>query len=115
MAFTPNDIIAAARDLLQDTLSGLYRYSDDSLIRALNLALPEARRIRPDLFFGTLDALPVVTALNLATPLTLADQYKMPFVLFVTGFAELRDDQFTNDGRAGTLLARFSTQLQGMG
>lgn len=113
MAFTPNDVIATARDLLQDTVNGPYRFSTDSLIRAFNMAIPEARRIRPDLFFASLDTLPVVTTGNLATPLALNDQYKTAFVMFLVGFAELRIDQFTNDNRAMTMMARFSSMLTG--
>lgn len=114
MAFTPNDIIALARDTLQDTVDGPYRHPTDSLIRALNLAIPEASRVRPDLFYDAPSTLPVVTSLNLSASLGIDDRYKMPFVMFLAGFASLKEDQFTNDSRAGALLARFSAQLVGV-
>ena len=51
---TVADYINDARTLLQDMIPE-YRYDDPSLLRALNVALLETRRIRPDLFVFNLD------------------------------------------------------------
>ena len=47
---TVQDYVSAARVLLQDTVAP-YRYSDADMIAELNLAILEAKRVRPDLFF----------------------------------------------------------------
>jgi hypothetical protein len=54
---TVGDYISDARTLLQDRIVP-YRYSTISLIAALNLALLEVRRIRPDLLWDNLDNVP---------------------------------------------------------
>jgi hypothetical protein len=48
-----SDVLAQARELLQDKVTP-YRYSDDGLFYAINEAIFEARRLRPDLFVGRL-------------------------------------------------------------
>lgn len=113
MAITPSTILQTARDLLQDTVSGAYRYSDDDLYRAMNMALQNARRVRPDLFLwnGVLSEPPRVNSGNAGTPLSIDSQFEDAFVMYVTGAAELREDQFTNDGRAATLLNQFRSAL----
>jgi hypothetical protein len=54
---TVGDYISDARTLLQDRIVP-YRYSTISLVAALNLALLEVRRIRPDLLWDNLDQVP---------------------------------------------------------
>jgi hypothetical protein len=54
---TVGDYISDARVLLQDRIVP-YRYSTISLVAALNLALLEVRRIRPDLLWDNLDQVP---------------------------------------------------------
>jgi hypothetical protein len=46
---TITDYINDGRTLLQDTIAP-YRYDDTSLVTAMNVALLEGRRLRPDLF-----------------------------------------------------------------
>lgn len=58
MAFdTVGGYLRDARTILQDKVPP-YRYTNIELVRAFNLTLMEARRIRPDLFVGYLDAVP---------------------------------------------------------
>jgi hypothetical protein len=101
-------IIAAVRDVLQD--DDEERYKDDRLIRGLNLAVRDMRRVRPDFFIGRFSE-PVWQA----TALT--DVYPYPEVTFpsvvkyVSGWAELADDEYTTDGRAAGLLGAFRTDL----
>lgn len=109
---TPSAILTTARDLLQDTVAG-YRYSEASLYRALNQALRDAKRLRPDIYFvdGEIQPVPTIDATNVATPIKIDDQFAQAFVLYVVGFAELRDDQFTQDSRAAALLNQFRGTL----
>lgn len=115
MAITPTNVILTARDILQDTVAD-YRYTDDSLYRGLNMALREAKRLRPDIYLsgGALVPVPTVNAGNAATPLPIDDQFETAFVSYVVGWAELRDDQYTAEGRAGALLGQFKTALVGL-
>lgn len=104
-----SDVLSQARTLLQDKVTP-YRYSDDSLIAAINESMFEARRIRPDLFVGSLrTALTRVSAS--ADTLPLEDQYFSPVVNYVVGRAEMRDDEFATDKRAALLHSAFYTAL----
>lgn len=105
---TVQKIIDDARELLQDTVAP-YRYSDASLIRSLNIAVLEARRLRADLF------LPAFTLPEYATPgdatTAIPDMYRPAFVYYVAGKAQLRDDETTQDARATVFLNKFVAQL----
>lgn len=108
---TVADYIAEARILLQDTVVP-YRYTDAELITAFNVGLLEARKLRADLFLGR--SVPSFTAVD-TTAVTMDEQYRLPFVYFIVGQAELRDEEDTQDTRAGALLTKFKAQLVGMG
>ncbi|CAB4143954.1 hypothetical protein UFOVP470_6 [uncultured Caudovirales phage] len=104
-----SDVLAQARELLQDKVSP-YRYSDDSLFYAINEAIFEARRLRPDLFVGRLRiSIERVGAGTDAFPLD--DMYFSSTVNYVVGRAEMRDDEFANDKRAALLHSAFYTAL----
>lgn len=104
-----SDVIAHVRDLLQDW-DAEQRYSDASLIRLTNLSMLEIARVRPDHFIGAFDtATPQYSAM---TDLLQVPETAFPAVIkYVTGMAELRDDEYTTDGRASALLQAFSTDL----
>lgn len=104
--------VARARTVLQDTVQP-YRYSDDMLYAALDSAVLEARRIRPDIFVGSLlSALPDITPARAGTALPIDNMFLQALVYYVVGSMELSEDEYTNEGRAVALLARFSQQLQ---
>lgn len=109
----PATVLASARDILQDTVAGGYRYSDESLYRALNQAFLEAKRLRPDMYFveGAIQPVPTVDASNVSTPVKVDDQFMQAFVVYVVGFVELRDDQYSQDGRAAAMLNQFRGTL----
>lgn len=115
MNLTIDDAIAEARRMLADSNGTIgYRYDDATLVAALNSALLEARRLRPDLFrayYG--QGLPQFTTASLAssTALPINEMYMPPIASFMAGWVELTDDEFTVDGRAATLLQRFAAQL----
>jgi hypothetical protein len=108
---TVGDYIAEARTLLQDTVSP-YRYSDVEMVRALNIGLMEARRLRGDLFLPLFE----VPVLNEGTPepataITFDPMYRSALCYYVVGRMQLRDDENTTDSRAAALLAKFTQQL----
>ncbi|MDX1297291.1 MAG: hypothetical protein R3260_03485 [Pseudomonas sp.] len=108
---TIGDCIGDARTILQDK-STPYRYTDDELYSAFNNGLNELKRLRPDAFVGSYGTdLTIYTSSDSATELPVAMIFFQPLVYFVTGFAELRDDEFAVEGRAAILLRSFSAQL----
>lgn len=110
---TANDAITESRFILQDTVEP-YRYPTADLIRYLNNGLYALKRLRPDAFLGYYNRdLPQFsdTPVSLAEKLPFATIFFDPIVMYMSGFAELRDDEFTVDQRAGILLQSFAAQL----
>src|SRR4051794_893241 len=102
------DYLDEARTLLQDTTTPV-RYSDAELIQALDFALMETRRLRPDLFLGDLPglmALPDVE--SIPNPLTVIEhQYRVPLVYYMVGHCLMRDDEEGNDQKSMQYRQRF--------
>lgn len=123
MAKTVADALNDARALLQDTGAdnNPVRYSQDDLVAYFNSALIELRRLRPDAFLALYDVVPGevdIPAYNTGQDLTAEAfpvdlQFFTPVVFFITGMAELRDDEFTVDGRAVTVMQQFEAKLTG--
>jgi hypothetical protein len=112
---TIGDCLGEVRVLLQDTYTP-YRYSDEELIAIFNNALHELKRLRPDLYVGSFGTdITIYTTSDTALEVPFAAIAFQAVVLYITGFAELRDDEFTVDQRAGTLLRAFTGQLTGQG
>lgn len=115
MAKTYQTAITEARQILQDTDENGYRYSDAILLNVLNRALQELGRIRPDAFWTTFTGedivIPEVVTADLGTTFPLPSQFYSPVVNFIIAWAEVLDDEFTQDGRAGMLLAQFKAQV----
>ena len=114
MARTIGSVLAEARTLLQDKVAlPAYRYSDAELIEAFNGAMVEARAKRPDLFLVSGLRTPVVAyttaSVGLDFPLDLS--VYDAFVYYVVGRSELREDTFSEDGRATVLMNKFVSQL----
>lgn len=105
-----SDYITEARTLLQDTVAP-YRYLDTELVTALNMALLEARKVRPDLFIG-LNAVQSFTA-NDSTAVTIPEQYKNYLVFYICGNAQLRDEESTQDSRAMAFFGMFKSGMLG--
>ena len=125
MTFTVKDLVHQVRDIVQDKgLSGDYtdpdRHSDAEIIRCANVALADAFRLRPDLFYGNQlvdQELPSVTVDEIATEtdFPVHASYFSAFVDHVAGALSLSDDEFSKDGRAVALMQRFSIKLVGVG
>lgn len=114
MARTVKDAVDQARALLQDTVSP-YRYSDDDLLAYLNNALAEAKRLRPDLFAPNISTTTFTydaTDLSAATALTLDDMFFPAVVDYMAAYAEFRNDQAVESGRAAIFTQMFAAKLR---
>lgn len=107
---TVAEYVARARVLLQDTVTP-YRYSDDELVEALNLAVLEARKLRPDIFIGSFDELPEYSSSDTSEEVDVDAQCRVAFLYYICGHAQLRDDEDTQDARASVFLNKFVSQL----
>lgn len=108
---TVQDYIDRARVLLLDSVVP-YRYSDADLVENLNMGILEARRLRPDLlksYFRT--TLPDFATTNMSASVNIDPQYRVAFVYYICGQAQLRDDETVQDSRAVTFLNKFTAQL----
>jgi hypothetical protein len=103
-----SDYITEARRLLQDQVVP-HRYPDTDLIQALNIAVLEARRLRPELFIGRFGALPQVVSPD--QPFDMEPMYRPSFVYYIVGRVELRDSEDTKDSRASALMNKFVAQM----
>lgn len=109
---TVQKYVTQARFLLQD-VAVPYRYADTYIVAALNIAINEAFRVRPDLFQAyyetTLPSYDPVT--DLATNVAIDQSYRMSFLYFVVGYCQLSDQEDTTDARSSQLINKFTSQL----
>jgi hypothetical protein len=124
---TIDEVLLDARLLLNDQgiQGSAFRFSNQILLNALNAALNDLYRYRPDAFIGNftsgiLSNNPVpqfqLTDLGLlpATALPVDGRcFYNPLVFYVAGRTELSDDEFTDTNRAMTLLTAFRQMLVG--
>lgn len=117
MAKTYENSVDEAREILQDTVEP-YRYSDASLLNILNRALQSIARIRPDAYWDTFSGsdivVPEITSITLTDNFPLPMQFYAPVVNFIVAWAEVLDDEFTQDGRAGLLMQQFKMEVMGL-
>lgn len=109
-----SDYVTEARVLLLDQLPP-YRYLDNELLTGLNMSLLEARKLRPDLFLTTtpIGSVPSFSAVD-STAVPMDPQYAVALVYYVAGNAQMRDEESTQDSRAGAFMAMFKQSLVGM-
>jgi hypothetical protein len=108
---TVQDYIDRARVILLDQ-EAPYRYPDLDLVEALNIAIMEARRLRPELLRPYLGgSLPDFTTAQLGDTVPIDPQYRMAFVYYICGQAHLRDDEISQDSRAAGFLNKFVAQM----
>ena len=128
--------VAAARNQLQDLVGPPYRYSDSQIVGALDHAIADLGRVRPDVFLdlkyqhplrkGDLDE-------GLPQPYTTADiaflsdgvsydtangtlvpvpaKYVTPVNWYVAGWLQLYDVADATDARGQAFLTKFQQQL----
>jgi len=109
---TVEQMIKGVRNLMLDKIRP-YRYSDTSLIAALNIALNEARRLRPDVFVQRYGIeVPQYDQVN-GEIFPIEAQFRLAIEYGVAGHALLRDEEDIQDARANTFLANFENMLTG--
>lgn len=110
---TVGDLLEMIRTLLQDTETdgGEYRYSSDSIVANINMGLREMLRIRPDIFLETRFKAPVYNDAELDALITIEEQHVPALIYYAVGMSQLRDDEGTQDQRASSFLAKFTSML----
>lgn len=116
MSRTVGALIREARQLLNDELpiTGAPRFPDADLVATINEGMLQIRAKRPDAFlgYGLRLALPVyVAGVNNGSVLPFEDQFYSPLLFYVVGRSELTEDTYSDDGRAVTLMSKFTSQL----
>jgi hypothetical protein len=111
---TVANYISAARTLLQDNVDAPYRYSSADIVEGLNLALMEARRLRPDLFLVN-PTVPQYEATAETAQVAMDQQYRLPVLYYIVGHSQLRDEEDTQDNRAVLFTTQFAQKLLGLG
>ena len=104
-----DDLLVDARSILLDR-DTTKRYADADLVASLNMALDSLYTARPDAFialFATGVPHYTVADLGLGTPTDFPVDgiFYSPCIMFVVGWAELRDEEYASDGRAATFLS----------
>jgi bifunctional DNase/RNase len=108
MSRTVLDVSTRVRSILKDGVDP-NRYSDADILNAINDALIEARRVRPDLFLKKNFIVPVLTAD--ADKLPIEDTFFNSIVYFAAAYMMFRDDEFSVDSRASQLMSKATGQL----
>lgn len=108
MALTVQQVVDRARSLMQDEQTP-YRFTDPQLLNAINDAMLEALRLRPDLFVGVEYDPPAIVGLG--DTVQIPSRYVNAIVYFVVGYLMLREDEFTSDARAATMLSAAKAAL----
>jgi hypothetical protein len=117
MAWTFGELIEEARTILQDKLptsGGVLRYSDQELFECINSFMTEVRTKRPDLFLplGLRVGWPYYNyASDMDTAFPLHLSVWSAFVYYLVGRSELREDTFSEDSRAVSMLNKAVSQL----
>ena len=107
------DYVSDVRTIILDRVQP-YRYPDDTLVDALNIALLEGRRLRADLFvhrYG--NNVPSFAAVTDET-VPIEPQFRLAFLYGIAAHALLRDEEDVQDSRANTFLERFHDMLIGL-
>jgi|SRR6185436_924879 len=105
---TVDKYVSFIRELLQDENNSPYRYSDTSIVRALSIAMPEAKKLRPDLFIGV--TIPTFTV-NDTTVVPMDEMYRLALAYFCVGMMQLRDDEEVQDQRAAAFMQMATAKL----
>lgn len=104
---TFSDLIGDAQVILQDVAAE--RYTLPQLLRCATLAVAEAFVARPDFQFG--QGYAGVGTYSAADTVPIPANYHSFIIEYIVFRAEIRDDEFANDGRAAAFLARFKNGL----
>ena len=118
--YSVQNVLSEVREVLQDLDPNNVRYPTNQLVEYINDAVFQARRLRPDIFvyqygqqIGLLPTTLTPDSAYAAVPFPLPDIYFLAVVNFVTGRAEIRDDEFALDSRAYTFMQSYQAVLAG--
>jgi hypothetical protein len=108
---TVADAVKQAREILLDTdaVSG-YRYSDEDLLVYVWDAVQQAYSLRPDIFIGQYTT-PLPASYQLTDAFPLPNKLFAATSTYMAGRCELRDSEFSLDGRAMTFIAALTAAL----
>jgi hypothetical protein len=104
---TFQEVIDSARVVLQD--SDKLRYTDAQLMEYANDGVQEGFRIRPDFKLGSYTTAPSTYVVGSTVPFPYV--YQMLLKHYVVYRAEIRDDEYSQDGRAAALLGIFKAEM----
>jgi len=110
-------MIDEVRTLLQDKLptsGGVLRYSNDEFFECINSFMYEVRAKRPDVFipWGLRNPVPAFSATeDMTTEFPLDTSIWSAFVYYLVGRTELREDTWSDDGRATAMMNKAISQL----
>ena len=107
------DMVDATRALLLDKTPP-YRYDDTALTLALNIALLEMKRLRPDMFAHKYRQSPTQYAAPSGEEICVEEQFRPSLLFGIAAYVLLRDEEDVQDARANTFLARFESMLTGI-
>ena len=110
---TVASIIDEVQAFMQDI--GAIRYAMTRYISALNAALAEGYRLRPDFYRGIYQP-PRYTVddyNNAETLLSWPETYLWPLIMFCVGYVELTDAQGNEDTRGAAFTTAFVQKLTG--
>jgi hypothetical protein len=109
---TVDKYVAFVRELLQDEKDTPYRYSNASIVRALSIAMMEAKKIRPDLFINISTTQDFTTAdITAQTVVVWNEMYRLALAYFTVGMMQLRDDEEVQDQRAAAFMSMATAKL----
>jgi hypothetical protein len=120
MTWSIDSAVANVRELLQDKQVP-YRNATVEIVGVLNIALVEARKLRPDLYLPELASyepsffIEADLGLEPPTAFPIDPMYFAAIVEYIVGYISMEDDEFAVGGRAVTLLNRFAQKLVGKG
>jgi hypothetical protein len=117
--------VASIRNRMQDRVFP-YRYTDDQIVDALNVALEEAQRIRPDIFLdlkyqqrlnssdlddGFISNYYTTADITNNTIVPIPSRYNDPIIWYMGGHLQLLDIDDTQDQRAVAFVATFLKRM----
>lgn len=107
-----SDFLTEVKNLIQDV--DATRFGADRYFTALNVALSEGYRVRPDFFRSqTWNTIPSYSAGDENDILIWPAMYKQALLLYMTGYLELTDAEGNEDARAAALMQSFVSNLKG--
>lgn len=109
-----SDVIALARQTLNDRDTDALRDSDADLLKYVNDGLDEMFLLRPDLFIGSMTGTAMSQGHQLALDgdLPVAGLYRRVLADYVIFRADSKDDEHANSGRAAAFAKFFEGRLR---